>query len=255
MSPQSPPPTRVTERRRRRLLLPVAGGAVAAVSWLADSAREHDGPSRIDPTTASHVLTIRTPILTYLAQTLTFLGSEVSVGVLAVLAFAVLLVRRQSDRAAVFGVGIVGSAFLTVTIKLLVDRHRPGPVDRLGAVDTSYSFPSGHTLNSVVFLALAVWLLWPVASRVARCSLVAGGVLLALGVAASRVYLGYHWLTDVIASALVAVAWLSILVMLRDPVQRLLRRHRLADQATRSRGSAAVSRDIPRFRRGRRHDE
>jgi hypothetical protein len=168
VAPQSPPPTRVTERRRRRLLLPVAGGAVAAVSWLADSAREHDGPSRIDPTTASHVLTIRTPILTYLAQTLTFLGSEVSVGVLAVLAFAVLLVRRQSDRAAVFGVGIVGSAFLTVTIKLLVDRHRPGPVDRLGAVDTSYSFPSGHTLNSVVFLALAVWLLWPVASRVAR---------------------------------------------------------------------------------------
>jgi membrane-associated phospholipid phosphatase len=113
-----------------------------------------------------------------------------------------------------------------------VDRHRPGAVDRLGAVDTSYSFPSGHTLNSAVFLALAVWLLWPVASRVARYSLVAGGVLLALGVAASRVYLGYHWLTDVFASALVAVAWLSILVMLRDPVRRLLRRHRLADQAT-----------------------
>ena len=224
VSPRSPRPGRADERRAGRLLVPVAGAAAAAVSWLADSAREHDGPSRIDPTTASRVLGIRTPTLTDVAQALTFVGSEVSVGLLAVIVFAVLVVRRELDRAAVVAVGIGGSAFLTVTIKLLVARTRPGRVDRLGALDTSYSFPSGHTLNSAVFIALAVWLLWPVASQVARYLLVAGGGLLAVGVAASRVYLGYHWLTDVIASALVAVAWLSIVALLRGWVQRRMSR-------------------------------
>jgi membrane-associated phospholipid phosphatase len=208
----------------RRLLVPVLGGAVAGVSWLADSAREHDGPSRMDPTTAAQVLRIRTPTLTDLAQALTFVGSEVSVGLLAMVVLVVLVVRRELDRATVLAVGIGGSAFLTVAIKLLVARHRPGGVDRLGALDTSYSFPSGHTLNSTVLIALGVWLLWPKASRAARGGLVAGGAVLALGVAASRVYLGYHWLTDVIASALIAVAWLSILVMLRDPVQHRVSR-------------------------------
>ena len=55
-----------------------------------------------------------------------------------------------------------------------------------------------------------VWLLWPTASRLARAGLVATAGVLAVGVGASRLYLGYHWLTDVIASGLVAVAWLSL---------------------------------------------
>jgi len=72
-----------------------------------------------------------------------------------------------------------------------------------------------------VLLAVAVWLLWPVASRLARGFLVATAGVLAVGVGASRLYLGYHWLTDVIASGLAAVAWLSLVCILRGPVQRM----------------------------------
>jgi membrane-associated phospholipid phosphatase len=132
----------------------------------------------------------------------------------------VLLSRRTFARAATFAIGIGGSAFLTVAVKLFVARPLPGGVDRLGAVDTTYSFPSGHTLNSAVFLALVVWLLWPIASGTARGLLGAAAAALAVGVGASRVYLGYHWLTDVLASGLVAVAWLSVVWMLREPVAR-----------------------------------
>ena len=70
-----------------------------------------------------------------------------------------------------------------------------------------------------MLLAVAVWLLWPMASHLARACLVATAGVLATGVGASRLYLGYHWLTDVIASGLVAVAWLSVVWMLRGPVQ------------------------------------
>jgi undecaprenyl-diphosphatase len=84
----------------------------------------------------------------------------------------------------------------------------------MGAPDTTSSFPSGHTLNSVVFLALVVWLLWPTVRRGGHVALVAAGAVLSIGVAASRVYLGYHWLTDVLASGLVALAWLCIVWLL-----------------------------------------
>ena len=202
-----------------RVLAGVAVLATWGVSWLADAAHEHDGPSRLDPVAAAAVLRIRTPTLTDLAQALTLAGSEVVVGALTLVALIWLVVRREPGRAAVVVIAIGGSAFLTVAVKQLVGRHRPGAVDRLGTLDTSYSFPSGHTLDSVVLLAVAVWLLWPMASRLARACLVATAGVLAAGVGGSRLYLGYHWLTDVIASGLVAVAWLSVVWMLRGPVQ------------------------------------
>ena len=75
-----------------------------------------------------------------------------------------------------------------------------------------------------MLIALATWLLWLALSRLTRGFAVAGGMLLATGIGASRIYLGYHWVTDVIASGLVAVAWLSLVWMVRGPVQDLARR-------------------------------
>jgi membrane-associated phospholipid phosphatase len=192
------------------ILALVSGLTTACVVGLADAVGEHDGLSRLDPRIAGEVVRWRTPTLTQLAHVLTFVGSEVVVGGLTIVVLAILLARRQLTRAAVLAVGMGGSAFLTVAVKLHVARARPGAVDRLGAVDTTYSFPSGHTLNSAVFLALVVWLLWPSLRYAGRVAAATTGAGLAIGVAASRVYLGYHWFTDVLASGLVALAWLSI---------------------------------------------
>ena len=197
----------------------VALTATLGVVALADAAQEHDGVSRIDPTAAADVVAGRSTALTALAHVLTFVGSEVVVGVAAVLLLLVLLLRRDLDRAVVFGAGMFGSAVLTYLIKVVVERPRPGAADRLGPVDSSFSFPSGHTLNTTVFLVLACWLAWPVLSRGLRPVVAGAAVLLTVGVGASRVYLGYHWLTDVVASTLVAAAWLSVLVLVA-PVLR-----------------------------------
>jgi undecaprenyl-diphosphatase len=145
----------------------------------------------------------------------------VVIGTLALVALVWLVVRREPGRAVVVATAVGGSAFLIVAVKILVGRQRPGLVDRLGPPDTSYSIPSGHTLDSAVLLAVVVWLLWPTASRLARAGLVAGAIVLAVGVGASRVYLGYHWLTDVLASGLVAVGWLSLVWLSRGLLQRV----------------------------------
>jgi membrane-associated phospholipid phosphatase len=219
----------------------IAGLGAAGVCVLADDAREREGISTLDPRVAADMVHLRAPDLTLLARVLTFVGSEVVVGVAAMLVLLALLLRRSWTRATVLAAGMAGSAALTVGVKLLVARSRPGAADRLGAADSSYSFPSGHTLNSAVFLALLCWLVWPLLSRVGRSVTIPAAAVLAIGIGWSRLYLGYHWFTDVLASVLVAASWLGIVWVLHRSVTVALLQRAPAD-------ALAVQPDRPRLR-------
>lgn len=187
-----------------------AVAASTGVLVLADAGRERDGIATLDPHVASDIVGIRSGPLTQLAHVLTLAGSEPVVGTLAVLLFILLLERRGQAFAFIAAAGMTASVALTVAVKIMVERPRPGAADRLGPVDHSYSFPSGHTLNSAVFLGMAVILLLPLAERRARrAAMIATAAVLTLGIGWSRVYLGYHWMTDVVASWLLATAVLA----------------------------------------------
>lgn len=187
----------------------LALGAAGGFAWLADSAAEGDGATQLDPGVAREVLSHRAGPATVLAHVLTFLGSEVVVGLAAVTAVVLLVERGRLVHAAAVAGGMAGSAAMTVGIKLAVGRDRPPTSDRLGPIDHSSSFPSGHTLNTTVAVGLAVIFLVPlVATSVRRVALRVGALMIATGVGVSRVYLGYHWTTDVTASWLLALAWL-----------------------------------------------
>jgi membrane-associated phospholipid phosphatase len=190
----------------------LVAAAVAAVLVLADSAREHDGFSaHVDPRIAADALDARTGLLTHVATLLTLIGSEAVVGALALGLMILLLERRGPFFAVCAAATMAVSAGLTVGVKLLVERARPGEVDRLGPLDTTYSFPSGHSLNSAVFLGLVVLLLVPlIRDRRQRIAAGVGAGLLGFGIGLSRVYLGYHWATDVMASWLIAIALLTL---------------------------------------------
>ena len=212
---------RVSPRlRTSAVLLTASAAAAAAVTGLAEAAETQAGPSRLDPVVAADVVGIRTPLLTALAHGFTFAGSEVVVGGLALVLLVGLVVRGHRTRAATFAFGMAGSVALTVIVKLLVARARPPALDRLGAVDATYAFPSGHTLNSAVLLVLATSLLWAGAKTRTRVALVTFDAVMVAGVALSRVYLGYHWATDVLASGLVALAWLSLVWLLNPLLSR-----------------------------------
>ena len=185
---------------------------IVAVLLLADSAREHDGVSaQVDPRVAADVVDARTTVLTGLARLLTLIGSEAVVGALALLLVTFLLKRRGRFVAGAAAAAMATSAALTVGVKVLVERTRPGAVDRLGPVDASYSFPSGHTLNSTVFLGLVALLVIPmVRARRRRIVAVVGCIALATAIGLSRIYLGYHWTTDVVAAWLIAIAILAL---------------------------------------------
>ncbi|MEV6413609.1 phosphatase PAP2 family protein [Kribbella sp. NPDC051718] len=206
-----------TSPARRRYVLPAAGTALAAAGTvgaiaLADAATESDGLAAFDPGFTADAVAARREPLTSLAHALTFIGS-VPVLVALMLVAAVLLWRWTGTLRApgLLLFAMAGSAALTYVLKLLVERKRPGITFVLGPVDNGYAFPSGHTLNSTVFFGMLAGLMWAsLRSSRARTAVGLTATVLSLGIGLSRVYLGYHWATDVLAGWAIAVTWLTI---------------------------------------------
>jgi membrane-associated phospholipid phosphatase len=205
---------------RRRYVVPVASAVVAvagtiAVIGLADAATESDGLAALDPEFTADVVSDRTPALTVVAHVLTFVG-DVPV-LIALMLIAAFVLRRWTHglRApALLLFAMAGSAALTSGLKALVERKRPGIPFVLGPVDNGFAFPSGHTLNSTVFFVTLAGLVWfGLRSRGARAAAATAAGLLSIGIGLSRVYLGYHWATDVLAGWTVAVTWLALVCL------------------------------------------
>lgn len=202
---------------RRQYGVPIGGAALVVagtlgVIALADAATESDGLAAFDPELTDDAASRRTAVVTAIARTLTFIGST-AVLVIVSLVAAVLLWRwtRTWRTPLLFLFAMVGAAALTTGLKNLVGRKRPDITFVLGPVADSFAFPSGHTLNSTVFflsLAAVAWVRLRSLRNKILVALVA--VVMSIGIGLSRIYLGYHWATDVLAGWTVAVTWLAV---------------------------------------------
>jgi undecaprenyl-diphosphatase len=154
------------------------------------------------------------------ALDLTALGGTTVVGLLVAAVVGFVLVLRKPHMAwLVLAAGAGGMAVNTM-LKGLFDRDRPDVVPQLDTVHT-LSFPSGHAmLSASVYLSLAVLAARLVRSRAAKLYLVGAAGALALLVGSTRVYLGVHYPTDVLAGWLAGGVW----ALLCGVVARLLQR-------------------------------
>jgi undecaprenyl-diphosphatase len=150
------------------------------------------------------------------------LGS-VGVLVLATLAAVGFLMLAQLRRAAVVVLIAIGSGVLvSMLLKLGFNRPRPDLVAH-GTLVSSASFPSGHSMMSaVVYLTLGSLVARVVPGTRLRIYIVAVAVLLTLLVGVSRVYLGVHWPTDVLAGWLAGAVWAIACAVV---MERLQQRH------------------------------
>lgn len=140
---------------------------------------------------------------------LTWLGDTAPRVAVAGLTIGWLLLRRR-PHGALFLLGLLLSGIaLSTTLKQWVGRPRPRLVPYLDHV-SSQSFPSGHALNSTLFYLAVALLLAQCLSRRARWALflAAAGLILATGV--SRIALGVHYPTDVIAGWIIGAAWVWV---------------------------------------------
>ena len=120
-----------------------------------------------------------------------------------------LCLRRWQSALFLSGVLLSGISLSTL-IKAWVARPRPGLVPHLDQV-SSMSFPSGHALNSTLFyLALALVLAPLLKRRSAQWSLYGFALISSLAIGLSRIALGVHWPSDVLASWVMACGWLAL---------------------------------------------
>ncbi len=210
----------MTNRGSRRYPVPAVCVAVAGIGTivvidLADAVTESDGLATLDPQITASVVANRTPVLTALAQGLTFVGDGSVRVVLALIATLLLWRWTHGLRApALLLFAIAGSSILTYGLKVLIGRERPGITSVIGPVANSLAFPSGHTLNSTVFFGTLAGLVWAgLRSHGARAAVVIAGLLLSTGIGLSRIYLGYHWATDVLGGWAAAVTWLALVAL------------------------------------------
>ncbi|RMG71036.1 MAG: phosphatase PAP2 family protein [Chloroflexi bacterium] len=122
----------------------------------------------------------------------------------------IALWQREERKTAVFLlVSFAGSAALNALLKLLFSRPRPNIFPPI-TVETSFSFPSGHTMAAVALYGLAAILLW----RRQRYSWALLTGLWVPLVALSRIYLGVHYPSDVLASLAIGTIWLILVMFL-----------------------------------------
>jgi undecaprenyl-diphosphatase len=145
---------------------------------------------------------------------LTQLGAPLLLEAVALVLVVLFLVRRRRRLAAYVAVTVFGASLLSTTVKHLVSRVRPC-VEGGGLCPHSTSFPSGHALASAAFWTMAAVLLLPVLGRRAWWLLAIPPV-----VALTRVLLGVHYPSDVVAGLLMggcwAAAWTAVFAAWRE---------------------------------------
>jgi undecaprenyl-diphosphatase len=115
---------------------------------------------------------------------------------------------------------VAGSAVLNHLLKVLFARPRPHFEHPL-LVETSYSFPSGHAMESfVVYGMLAYFAVLALRSWESRVAAVFGAALLVVLIGFSRMYLGVHYLSDVLAGYAAGGVWLSALITGTETIRR-----------------------------------
>ena len=189
------------------LFFVIVGGAVLGL--LAFLVRTNARLNGIDRSVAKWGERHASALSTHALNGITQLGSIYVVIGLGVILGLVELHRTRGRWIVPFIVLILaGEETASTVIKEIVDRARP--VFNPAAATLGPSFPSGHTTTAAAFYAAAALLLGRRRPRVARAAITGGAVAIAVAVAASRVFLDVHWLTDVIGGLALGWAWFAI---------------------------------------------
>jgi undecaprenyl-diphosphatase len=195
------------------LALTIALGLILAAALgfglVADMVASETGLSRLDAGAAAWGAEHATPASTRLLGAVTWLGASVTVlAVTFALGGLEWLRRRRLAVLAFMLTVVVGQNFIANTVKALVERERP-PVLHL-ASSSGFSFPSGHTAAAAATWAAVALVLGRGRPFRTKAWLAAAAAAVTVAVAATRVLLGVHWLTDVIGGAALGFGWFVV---------------------------------------------
>jgi uncharacterized membrane protein YdjX (TVP38/TMEM64 family) len=185
----------------------LAGALFLAIAW---NVAVLSSIAALDARLADWLHEHRTPALTAVMLAVTHLHSMAGIGLWSVTFAAVLAKLRERYWILTLAVTVAGAMLVNLLLKQAYERMRPRFEEPLLLLDT-YSFPSGHTAATVAFYGvLAAFLVSRFYAPRQRAACVAGAVLAVCLVAFSRLYLGAHYLSDVVAAACSSTVWLVL---------------------------------------------
>jgi undecaprenyl-diphosphatase len=211
------------------LTLSLLLGLTAAIAtliffgWLTSEVLE--GETRhFDEVTREAVHQLASPLLTTMMRGVSFIGSTLALTIGPIVVVVQFAMRKWGREARLFAITMIGAGLLNITLKLAFKRPRPVPFFNLTAPET-YSFPSGHSLTSACFFgALAAILTARVKSRRLRVIVWVVCTLTFVVIGFSRIYLGVHHTTDVIAGFAAALIWILVVRFVETELARRRRR-------------------------------
>lgn len=216
-----------------------------AATWiflgLTQDVLAHEEVALLDPVVHGWVMTHRTGVLNHFFSTVSWLGADAVTVPLLVVTGVVVARLRRSWRPVVDVISVYATAvILHAVVAQLVHRPRPPEVDWLSGA-SGWAFPSGHTTQALAAFAVVALLVGSLGARRTRAVVYSAAVIGVVLVGSSRVYLGMHWMTDVLA----AVAMTTVVVALRTVIYAVFaggqadpRRPRPGDAPPRSRVDA-----------------
>ena len=149
-----------------------------------------------------------TPTVTHVARTISSFGSVSWLTTVSIAVALLFVLRRDWLNASLFTLVMAGGAALNVLLKHFFHRERPVLENPLVTL-SSYGFPSGHTMGATLFYGFLALLAWRnVGNRAGRlaCVIVACSLIVLIGL--TRIYLGAHYLTDVLGALAAGLCWL-----------------------------------------------
>ncbi|MEO5780104.1 MULTISPECIES: phosphatase PAP2 family protein [Arthrobacter] len=202
------------------LILTLAVGAIIAIALTAVFAQVYeavvqaDGVAGLDHPVLDTAKTLRSPAADLIVTAFTDVGGTIGMPLLASATTVSLSLKRRSWTPAILIVtAAAGSLLMTIAGKQLIGRTRPPLTDAVPPFESSASFPSGHSLNSVVIAGVVAYLIiLRLKSLRSRVLTAAAAAVFAAAIGLSRVYLGHHWLTDVLAAWALGAAWLTLVI-------------------------------------------
>lgn len=200
------------------ITLAVGIGVAFLMSFLVarvyDAITDRDGVAALDVPLLHAAIGLRSPFVNGVAAHVAVLFGPIGMPIMAVGAILVLSLRRRSVTPLILiAAAGIGSLLMTIAGKDIIGRHRPQLRYAIPPFEYSPSFPSGHTLNATVIAGVVGYLIWlrrrTIAAKVAS---IAVPVVIAVVVGLTRILLGAHWFTDVLAGWLLGAAWLALVV-------------------------------------------
>jgi membrane protein DedA with SNARE-associated domain/membrane-associated phospholipid phosphatase len=196
------------------LTFTLAVGALAAWAFggLTQDVVGHDDMALLDPRFTAWLVDHRTGWLTTFMRSITWLGSTAVIVPALVLVSAFFLLRRHDWRpGARLAASVGGAIALYDMVKPIVDRPRPSSAIWIGHYSGG-AFPSGHATQAVAFYAMLAVVLSSGRPAKTRALVWWVAAVMAALVGASRLYLGAHWLSDVLGGYALGAAWVALVV-------------------------------------------